>query len=239
MGWCYFEPRFDESVVRVFVGRTGSGFVFTATLLRTAEDQFIAVGLQQNPGDGPPDVPAGATPFSLEINGVVVGPDVQNGEPEACETEQARFVDIETAAGTTMDVAPGYLPDGVTFLQSVATACGDIVVYTEREYHAPYVASDTQNYPSQAGGTITIRRSMRPNDRLQVSAPPERIKSATINGREAVVVSPRALGGGDVGFFDGIIAIIEPDGFTVVQGKGLPWGEILKIAENLQWGDED
>jgi hypothetical protein len=38
----------------------------------------------------------------------------------------------------------------------------------------------------------------------------------------------------DVGFYQGTIVIQETDGFTVVQGDGLPWPQFIKIAESLR-----
>ena len=174
--------------------------------------------------------------FSQEINGILVGPGVKNSETEACQPGEARWVDIDMAAGTALDVTPAYLPDGVTFARAEAIACGDTVIFTDREYNVPYIASEDPDVPTQTGGTISIRRNLRPNDRIQLVGAAERFSGSTIAGSDAVIVRPVMPDGVDVGFFSGVIVIKEAVGFTVLQGDGVPWAEIIRIAENLRRG---
>ena len=98
------------------------------------------------------------------------------------------------------------------------------------------MASEGADVPLQTGGTIKVRRSLRPKDRLQLFGAAERFSGATIAGSDAVIVMPVMPDGVDVGFFSGVIVIKEAVGFTVLQGGGLPWAEIIRIAENLRRG---
>lgn len=226
-------------LMSVVVG--GAAFLGVRTLIRSDSYEVAAQvddSTRREPGWWLPfyNEDAKKPQFDQEINGILVGPGVKNGGPEACQPGEARGVDIDMAAGTVLDVTPGYLPEGATYLLGRAVACGETVVYTEREYHVPYVASEDPDVPLQTGGTIKIRRSLRPNDRLQLFGAAERFSGATIAGSDAVIVMPVMPDGVDVGFFSGVIVIKEAVGFTVLQGGGLPWAEIIRIAENLRRG---
>ncbi len=174
--------------------------------------------------------------FDQEIAGILVGPGVVEGESGICEPGEARWVGVETVAGSAVDVQPGYLPEGATLLGGEATACGDTIVYSAHEYRVPYVAGTDTVWGDgyRTGGTIAIRRTLRPNNTLRLFAASERISGGTIDGSTAIFARPVMPDGLDVGLYDGVIAIQEANGFTVLQGRGVPWSEFIHIAEGLE-----
>ena len=171
------------------------------------------------------------------IHGILVGLAVENGRHDACLAagSEPEYVPAEEAARSDLEPEPGYLPDGVVLTSAGARVCGETVVSFEKEYRAPYVPGEADpNVPFQTGGSIWIGRFLMPNDRIQLTGVAERFRAATINDKPAVVLEPLMPDGVDAGFYEGKIVMKEPDGFTMVVGRGLPWAEFLKIAENLR-----
>jgi hypothetical protein len=170
------------------------------------------------------------------INGILVGADVQDGEVVACLTpeNEPRELTLAEAAESPLNVTPKYLPDGVEFLQSRASACGATVVFVEREYLVAAVTG-TDGRVQNSGGVISIRRILRPSDRIQLIGPEDRFEAITSGERRGVMLRPLEVPGRAAGIFPGTIAFQEPTGgFTVIQGSGLPWDEIVRLARSVE-----
>lgn len=176
---------------------------------------------------------------SQVINGILVGASVEDGEIEACLTPEAvpRELELADVAGSPLDFEPGYLPEGVTLLQGRASSCGDTVVFVEKQYHVPTVEGGGPGLVQQSGGVISVRRIMRPNDRIHIVGPADRFEPITVQGKPGVMLRPPEPPGVAAGAFEGTIVIKEPSGgFTVVQGGGLAWDEVVKLAQYLEAG---
>ncbi|MGQ9573530.1 MAG: hypothetical protein ACUVV3_10200 [Dehalococcoidia bacterium] len=179
--------------------------------------------------------------FNQVINGILVGPTAREPSSGLCMEigVEPHYVPPERAVGTVLDFNPSYLPEGVQLSRPWTPAqvvdCGGTIVSVSKEYYIPNKPSaEDPNFPAWAGGSLFIRRFLTTrSDSFPLEGPAERFGPITIAGRRGVLMRPVMPDGVDVGMDHAIILIPEDFGFTIVNGLGLPLGEIVKIAEGL------
>jgi hypothetical protein len=162
--------------------------------------------------------------FEGEVNGIQIYPTSAAPPPRqwACsdaKPEEVQHVSMDAVAGTPMDIVPGYLPDDAEELSTTLppAICKGTIAYVEREWII-----------RPEGGDIFIAR--RQGERtIDWDAPAERIAAATVAGKPAVLVKPLF----ERDDYAGVI-IVEDFGITVVRVFGLPFDEIVRIAEGLK-----
>jgi hypothetical protein len=131
--------------------------------------------------------------------------------------EEVQHPDMSAAVGTPMEIVPAYLPAGAeenppTF--GPVVVCKGIVAWVERRWGVP-------------GGDFNIIR--RQGERATpIDVPAERLSSATIGGKPAVLVKPLVEG-----YDFATVYLAEDFGITVVSAFGLSMEETIKIAEGL------
>ncbi|MCS7277065.1 MAG: hypothetical protein NZ695_08645 [Dehalococcoidia bacterium] len=161
-------------------------------------------------------------PFVGTINGVTLG----MGEGlERCTGKRDWHHDWQLVQGTPFEIQPTYLPPGAVEIW-YSDPIPPIFTCDGRVDHA------TRAW-SVGGGfrTVIIIKQRNSERRFEGLFPADRVKSATVGGRPAVVVEPMRPDGlmsTTVVFFP------EPWGLTIVVGEFLPYPETLKIAEGLR-----
>ena len=164
--------------------------------------------------------------FEGVLNGIQVyatGSPSPPGREWACtdaKPEEIQHVDMSAVAGTAMEIVPTYLPAGADEVSSTlpSVICKGTVAYVEREWSI-----------RDKGADLFIAR--REGERvIDIDASYERVATATVAGKPAVVVAPLTADG--YGYSMAILA--EDFGITVVRVFGLPLEETIKIAEGLR-----
>jgi len=131
--------------------------------------------------------------------------------------EEVQHPDMSAAVGTPMEIVPAYLPAGAeenppTF--GPVVVCKGIVAWVERRWGVP-------------GGDFNIIRQQGERA-TPIDVPAERLSSATVGGKPAVLVKPLVEG-----YDFATVYLAEDFGITVVSVFGLSMEETIKIAEGL------
>jgi hypothetical protein len=175
------------------------------------------------------------------LNGILLGPDAGLvPEPKGCADDPdgpapVSPKDIEAlVTGSLVDIEPFYLPRGVTVTMSEAAECQGIAVKLT-EWYAVESRPDPEGsgVPRWAGGGFTISRTLTNQKQAFVNGVAERLHPATISGRPAIVVEPLTPRGYDIGLGSARIVIADVDTMIAIEGDGMPFGELLLIAESI------
>lgn len=154
--------------------------------------------------------------FSGVVNGIRLYNAYEGPERKSiCVGAEAKWVPIERAQGSPLDIVPSYLPPGTGEAEGEAKAveCNGVLAVVERIYDGP-------------GGVIQITR-FEGEHAMDVLAPADRIKPATIRGKKAVVIEP--IFPGDLAY----AIVAEEFGVTTANGN-VPLDVLVKVIEGLQ-----
>lgn len=178
------------------------------------------------------------------LNGILIGAKGLFPQPELCEDDPDSHETIhpdEIAAavnGTAVDIRPAYLPEGVELEMQEARACQGQVINLVRGYVVESRPDPGGTLiPAWAGGGITISRTLTSKSQFSLIGVAERVHAATIGGYPAVLVEPLTPLGYDIGIGSAHIVVRDGETVTSIEGDGLPFGELLAIAESL-WIDK-
>ena len=178
------------------------------------------------------------------INGILVGPDSSlTAVAEACDDDLDGASPVPTdevearSAGTAVEMAPD-LPDGVNLVFSEAAECNGVVINVVKRYSAEArdSAAAGQAIPEWAGGEFFVSRTLTKESQAPMDGAAERLSAMTIGGNRAVVLKPVMPMGYDVGIAETQIVIADGNTITVIQGRGMPFGEFIALAESLYAG---
>lgn len=132
-----------------------------------------------------------------------------------------RYLPIDAASGSPLDIIPTYLPEGAYAhpegSSASAVVCDNGVISVTRTYIWPPVA-DFQVGRVQGEHAFTIDASA------------ERVEAGTISGKKAVFVKPVT----PEGIGESMVIVAEDFGLTVIYGYMAPMQELIKIAEGLK-----
>jgi hypothetical protein len=150
--------------------------------------------------------------FNGVVNGIrLYDPDVGPPRQGTCGDAPSRWVSIDRAAGTPLDIRPTYLPPGVVEASAFAVECDGVVDIVERRYHGGVI------------GTITRYRG---EQAIDILAPRDRIKPITVAGKRAVLIEPITP------LHTTYIAVAEEFGITAANGDDPD--EMIKVLESLR-----
>ncbi len=176
--------------------------------------------------------------YRQTVAGIEIGPDIwpdfpclplDHGAPDA-------------AAGSAVEVKPGFLPAGSEAIRSSVGVCGGEVVRHETSWRVPgdeeamrAVARGEKTFFEVENGAlfeITISRT-GPSPRFTSSLASERFREARLaDGRAVVVADPLfAEGAGEAAV---LIYDAKAGTLTTVTGGNMTLAELVKIAENLR-----
>lgn len=162
--------------------------------------------------------------FTGVVNGIRIVADAAEIENRCSELGvRAKYVPIEAARGTALDIVPSYLPEvSVEFTESAAaTACaGEVVVFSRTFSYNPDGVSR---------GDFGIAR-FQGEHAVSVETSAGRLEAATIRGYPALLI--HTVGTSLQG--PGTVVVAEEFGVTIVHGFGVPLEELIKVAEGLQ-----
>jgi hypothetical protein len=163
--------------------------------------------------------------FEGVVNGIrlyslAAGLDLQR--KDACwgaKPEEIEQLTMSAVAGTPMEIIPTYLPPGVEEVDPMESpvACKGIVVSVQRHWIIR----------GKGDFFITHRQG---EQAIQVDTSADRVSTATVGGKPAVVVAPLAPDG----FGPSVVVVAEDFGLTSVVALDLPLEETVKIAEGLK-----
>ncbi|MCJ7509549.1 MAG: hypothetical protein MUP14_01490 [Dehalococcoidia bacterium] len=163
--------------------------------------------------------------FEGVVNGIRLyslasGADVQRKDTcSDAKPEEAEELTMSDVVGTPMEIVPTYLPPGAEEVAPMEppVACKGIVVSVQRWW------------TMRGKGDFFITRRQG-EQAMQIDTSADRVSTATVGGKPAVVVAPLAPDG----FGPSVVIVAEDFGLTYVVGLDLPLEETMKIAEGLK-----
>jgi len=220
------------------MGRLAVALVLVLVLTAAGTGAFVAL----RPGGGGEEAAAGPRrelkPFwyvpiveeelrrpraDLVVNGIHVGPNSgRRGGPCAVHGNPV-YVGPEEVAGSELDISPSYLPPGTKFLEMEAVACGGQLSTVVSRY---WVEPDPVSM--RFGGNLRFVR-YRGEHYAELYVAADRVEAGTVKGRPAVFVRPLT----DDGFGESFVIVAEDFGITFIEGNGITFDELLRVAESL------
>lgn len=164
--------------------------------------------------------------FQGVINGITITGDTV-GIDLPCDTIEVK--DLAAVEGTTLAVAPSYLPAGAiadfASRGQTSTFCNGVPASALARY---VIVSDDSKWIR--GGSITVYRYRAGSARIHIQAPADRWAAGTVGTVPAAVLAPILP---DLGLGDSAIVWFQNGVVTVVSGSGIPATEMQRIAEGL------
>lgn len=161
------------------------------------------------------------TRFDGEINGIRLGPDVDDRAIVVCAGEAA-LVEFSEVRGDSLDVEPPYLPEGAVRKHELIASCDGEIISAE----ATYFLEASNHHPY--GARILIYR-YKGEPAFRADYPVARVSDESTLARPAILVRPVA----DDGLGNSAIFLRDDHGLTTIRAAGITAAELLRIAESL------